>query len=49
MEFVVLAEGAGANYVVAVFNLAGVDVVDLVIAVILTDLPRRAVIHNGFL
>src|SRR5215470_10782694 len=47
VEFSVLAESTPANHVVAVFNLAGVDVVDLLIGVILTDPLRRAVIYNG--
>src|SRR5215475_10663611 len=47
VEFAVLADGTLANHVVAVFNLAGVDVVDLLIGVILTDPFCRTVIHNG--
>src|SRR6267143_5660057 len=38
-----------ANHIVPVFNLAGVNVVDLLVVVILTDPFRRAVVRTGLL
>src|SRR5260370_12018729 len=49
MNFAGLLRSALANHVVAVFNLAGVNVVDLLVGVILTDPFRRAVVHTGLL
>src|SRR5678815_527224 len=44
MEHTSLFPGALADYAVSVLNLAGVDVVDVFVAVVLTDPLRRAVI-----
>src|SRR5258708_10704368 len=49
MNFAGLLRSALANHVVAVFSLAGVNVVDLLVGVILTDPFRRAVVHTGLL
>src|SRR5882672_545323 len=47
MDYGVLVRSAPANHEVPVFNLAGVNVVDLFVAVILTDPFRRAVVYTG--
>src|SRR5260370_26705150 len=49
MEYAGLVQSALANHVVLVFNLAAVNVVDLLGGVILTDPFRRAVVRNGLL
>src|SRR5215470_6218539 len=46
MEYAGLVKSARANDVVIVFNFCGVNVVDFLVAVILTDPFRRAVVHN---
>src|SRR6266849_8681658 len=47
MEYASLFPSAFADYGVPILNLAGVDVVDLLIAVELADPFRRAVVFDG--
>jgi hypothetical protein len=49
MEYAGLVVSARANHVILLFNLADVNVVDLLVGVILTDPFRRGVVHNGLL
>src|SRR6267143_1951546 len=49
VDYAALLRGALANHIVPVINLAGVNVVDLLVAVILTHPFRRAVVRTGLL
>ena len=49
MEFAVLVVGASADHPITVLNLAGINLVDLFAAMLLTDPLGRAVVVNGLL
>src|SRR5260221_5507572 len=49
MNYAGLLLSALANHVVLFFNLAGVNVVDLLVGVILADPLRRGVVRTGLL
>src|SRR4029077_3444983 len=49
VDYAGTGRSALANHEVPVFNLAGVNVVDLLVAVILTDPFRRTVVRTGLL
>src|SRR5882762_9709636 len=46
LEYAILAPSALADYSITVFNLAGINVVNRLAAVLLTDPSRRAVVSD---
>jgi len=49
VENAILIPGARADHSITVFNLAGINLVDLFAAVLLTNPVRRAVVLDGLL
>jgi len=49
VEYTIIAQSALADHSITIFNLTGINIVDLLAAVRLTDPLRRAIVLHGLL